>query len=67
MINWISHKLHWNKVYRDLKFFLNDIQQEKILLYGYPKSGNTWLRFFLFNYRSLMLNPKLNETLDYAR
>jgi len=67
MRNWISHKLHWNKVYRDLKFFLNDIQQEKILLYGYPKSGNTWLRFFLFNYRSLMLNPKLNETLDYTQ
>ena len=50
MINWINHKLYWNKIYKDLRLFFNDIEKEKILLFGYPKSGNTWLRFLLFNY-----------------
>lgn len=67
MINWITHKLYWNKIYKDLSLFFNDIEKEKILLFGYPKSGNTWLRFLLFNYRSLILNPKLQQTLDYAQ
>ena len=67
MINWISHKLYWNKIYKDLRLFFNDIEKEKILLFGYPKSGNTWLRFLLFNYRSLMLNPELQQTLNYSQ
>lgn len=67
MINWISNKLYWNKIYKDLKFFFKHIEKEKILLFGHPKSGNTWLRFFLFNYRSLMLNPNLRQTLDYKQ
>ena len=36
MINWINHKLYWNKIYKDLRFF-NDIEKEKILLFGYQK------------------------------
>ena len=39
----------------------------KILLFGFPKSGNTWLRFLIYNYRVLLLNPVEKQTITYDR
>ena len=66
MINWIKDKYYWWKTNRVLKVFLSNWEGQKILLFGYPKSGNTWLRFLLFNYRTL-LNQELSETISYNR
>ena len=45
--------------------FLKKHNQQKILLYGYPKSGNTWVRFLIFNYFNLINNPKYLKTLTF--
>ena len=65
MIGYLKEKYHWYLNYRKLKHFLGSLGEDKILLFGYPKSGNTWLRFLLFNYRFLLFNPSATKTLTY--
>ena len=65
MINFLKDRYYWWKVHVKLEGFLNSIDQKKILLFGYPKSGNTWLRFLLFNYIQLLLDQNKTKTLTY--
>tara|TARA_B100000674_G_C37911606_1_gene948851 strand:- start:737 stop:1555 length:819 start_codon:yes stop_codon:yes gene_type:complete len=65
MIEYLKDKYYWWNVYNKLKSFLSSYDEKKILLFGYPKSGNTWLRFLLFNYLNLLLNKNHYKTLTY--
>ena len=65
MINYLKDKLYWYSIYSNLKDSFEDKKESKILLSGYPKSGNTWLRFMIFNYLELLDNKKLNETISF--
>jgi len=65
MIKYLKDKYYWWNVYNKLKSFLASYNDNKILLFGYPKSGNTWLRFLLFNYLNLLLNKTQTKTLTY--
>tara|TARA_B100000767_G_C19709199_1_gene511958 strand:- start:345 stop:1172 length:828 start_codon:yes stop_codon:yes gene_type:complete len=67
MINWIKHKYYWVKNYNILERFLHNRKELKILLFGYPKSGNTWIRFLIYNYRNLLLNSDEQQTVTYDR
>ena len=66
MIDWIKDKYHWHIKNKRLRNFLSATQDHNILLFGYPKSGNTWLRFLLYNYRSLLLDPGVNKTMLFS-
>ena len=65
MISYITNKYYWYRNYKTLHRFFQKYDADKILLYGYPKSGNTWLRFLLYNYLNLLMNPKLVSTISY--
>ncbi len=65
MINYLKDKLYWYSIYSNLKDSFKDKKESKILLSGYPKSGNTWLRFMIFNYLELLDNKELNETISF--
>ena len=67
MIDWLKDKYFWIKNYKTLKVFLHNKDKSKILLFGYPKSGNTWIRFLIYNYRNLLLNPNEKKTISYDR
>jgi hypothetical protein len=67
MINWLKDKYYWVNNHIILKRFLSNKKELKILLFGYPKSGNTWIRFLMFNYRNLLLNSNEQETVSYDR
>jgi len=64
---YLKDKYYWYNTNQKLKKFLKDKSEHKILMYGYPKSGNTWLRFLLYNYRNLLLNPEETKTISYDR
>ena len=65
MINFIKDKYYWYSISQRLKKFLQGNEEQKILMYGYPKSGNTWLRLLLYNYRNLLLDPTVSQTITY--
>ena len=65
MINYLKDKFYWYSIYSNLKDSFKDKKDSKILLSGYPKSGNTWLRFMIFNYLELLDNKELNETISF--
>lgn len=65
VINYIKDKYYWHKSHQKLKQFLSTQEDQKILLFGYPKSGNTWLRFLIYNYLSLLQDPELSATISY--
>ena len=67
MINWMKDKYYWFNNYNKLKRFFCDREELKILFSGYPKSGNTWTRFLIYNYRNLLLNPDEEYTISYDR
>lgn len=67
MINFLKDIYYWYKVNRKLSNFLKTQDSSKILLFGFPKSGNTWLRFLIYNYRVLLINPDKNQTITYDR
>ena len=67
MINWLKDQYYWFENYNIIKKFFDNIKESKILLFGHPKSGNTWLRFVLYNYRNLLLHPNCIETITYDR
>ena len=67
MIKYLKDKYYWIKNYRKLDDFFKIVNETKILLFGYPKSGNTWLRFLLYNYRELLINPSIEKTITYDR
>ena len=64
MIEYIKDKYYWFKTYNKLSLFLKD-KEDSILLFGYPKSGNTWLRFLIYNYLNLQNNPDLESTISF--
>ena len=65
MINFLKNKYYWYRNFNRLSVFFKRINNRKILIYGYPKSGNTWLRFLVYNYHSLLLDFSRNNTLTY--
>ena len=65
MISYLKDKYYWYNINQKLQAFLQRQDQQKILMYGHPKSGNTWLRFFLYNYRTLLLNSAEIKTISY--
>ena len=65
MILFLKDKYYWYKTHKNLHSFLFKFPEKKILMYGYPKSGNTWLRFLIYNYFSLLKNNSLNNTITY--
>ena len=65
MIHFLKNIYYWHRVNRRLSNFLKQQETSKILLFGYPKSGNTWLRFLIYNYRFLLLNPDIKKTITY--
>ena len=67
MISYLKDKYYWYNTNQKLKQFLKRSNDPKILMYGYPKSGNTWLRFLLYNYRNLLINPKGTHTISFDR
>lgn len=66
MIEYLKDKYYWFKTYNKLNLFLKD-KEDSILLFGYPKSGNTWLRFLIYNYQYLLLNPSNKETITFDK
>lgn len=64
MIEYLKDKYYWFKTYNKLSLFLKD-KEDSILLFGYPKSGNTWLRFLIYNYLNLQNNPDLKSTISF--
>jgi hypothetical protein len=44
---------------------IQNLSKEHVLLCGYPKSGNTWLRFFLAHY-SILQNDQITSTITYS-
>ena len=67
MINWLKDKYYWFNNHNTLKRFLLNRKELKILFFGYPKSGNTWARFLIYNYRNLLLNSDEEQTVSYNR
>lgn len=67
MISYLKDKYYWYNTNQKLKQFLKGNNDSKILMYGYPKSGNTWLRFLLYNYRNLLINPEETHTISFDR
>ena len=67
MISYLKDKYYWYNTNQKLKQFLKGSNDPKILMYGYPKSGNTWLRFLLYNYRNLLINPEETHTISFDR
>ena len=67
MISLIKTKYYWLKNYYILRIFFSGRDETKILLFGFPKSGNTWLRFLIYNYRSLLLNLDIEKTISYNK
>ena len=67
MIKYLKDKYYWYNTYALLEYFLSSKKESKILMFGYPKSGNTWLRFLLYNYQNLFKNPEVKETITYER
>ena len=67
MISYLKDKYYWYNINQRLKKFLKGNEEQKILMYGYPKSGNTWLRLLLYNYRNLLLNPEVKQTITYSK
>ena len=67
MINWLKDKYYWFNNHNTLKRFLLNRKELKILFFGYPKSGNTWTRFLIYNYRNLLLNSDEEQTVSYDR
>ena len=65
LIENFKDKIYWFRVRNRLSDFLKKHNQQKILLYGYPKSGNTWVRFLIFNYFNLINNPNYLKTLTF--
>ena len=65
MLEYLKDQYYWWNAYNKLKSFLSSYDEKKILLFGYPKSGNTWLRFLLFNYLNLLLDKNYYKTLTY--
>ena len=64
MIEYLKDKYYWFKTYNNLSLFLKD-KEDSILLFGYPKSGNTWFRFLIYNYLNLQNNPDLKSTISF--
>lgn len=67
MIRYLKDKYYWFRNYNKLSNSFEDIKEKKILLFGYPKSGNTWVRFLLYNYCNLLLDPLIKDTITYDR
>ena len=67
MIAYLKDIYYWYNINYKLKKFLKGNEEQNILMYGYPKSGNTWLRLLLYNYRNLLLNPELSHTITYDK
>ena len=65
MISYLKEKYYWYKINQKLKIFFKNNKDTKILMFGYPKSGNTWLRFLLYNYCNLLLNPNVDKTISF--
>ena len=61
----LRNKIYWIKIKHRLKSFLKNKKGEKFLLFGYPKSGNTWLRFLIFNYINIINNPSTKQTITF--
>ncbi len=66
MINFLKNKYYLYNNYFRLKHFFRLNNTEKILLFGYPKSGNTWFRFIIYNYYQI-LNNDINVTISYDK
>ena len=64
MIEYLKDKYYWFKTYNKLSLFLKD-KEDSILLFGYPKSGNTWIRFLIYNYLNLQNNLDLKSTISF--
>lgn len=65
MISFLKNKYYWFKINQKLKFFLKKTNDSKILIFGFPKSGNTWLRFLVYNYLNLLINPSQDKTISF--
>ena len=64
MIEYLKDKYYWFKTYNKLNLFLKD-KEDSILLFGYPKSGNTWLRLLIYNYLKLQDDHNLGSTISF--
>ena len=65
MIEYLKDQYYWWNVYNKLKSFLSSYDEKKIIIWIHQKSGNTWLRFLLFNYLNLLLDKNYYKTLTY--
>lgn len=68
----LSHIYHFNQqreiVSEPIAKKIEEVKQlehSPILFAGYIKSGNTWLRFLIYNYFNIIIN-KASETLSYS-
>ena len=64
MIEYLKDKYYWFKTYNKLSHFLKD-KEDSILLFGYPKSGNTWFRLLIYNYLNLKGDQNLGSTISF--
>jgi len=64
MIEYLKDKYYWFTTYNKLSHFLKD-KEDSILLFGYPKSGNTWFRLLIYNYLNLQGDQNLGSTISF--
>ena len=65
MIKFIRDKYYWYNICILLKYLFSSKKESKILIFGYQKSGDTWLRFLPYNYLNLLCNPEVKEVITY--
>ncbi|MEQ8704213.1 MAG: sulfotransferase domain-containing protein [Phaeodactylibacter sp.] len=64
-INWKKRNLKLTEIeFNNLKL-IRKFSRQHVLLCGYPKSGNTWLRFFLAHY-SILQQETVASTITYS-
>ena len=65
MIGYLKNQYYWFRNFQKIERYFKKITETKILLFGHPKSGNTWVRFLIYNYHCLLLDPNKQSTLSY--
>lgn len=64
-LKWPKRKLILSEIEKNNLKLIENFSKEHVLLCGYPKSGNTWLRFFLAHY-SLLQQKNILNTITYS-
>ena len=67
MIKYLRDKYYWYRVNTKIESYFKNKYENKILIYGFPKSGNTWVRFLIYNYLNLLNNINVTKTISFDK